>query len=91
MARVQLVMPDSDRDRFVAQARSEGMSISAWFREAARERLESRQASELFGSPDDLEQFFQSCSALDGPAVEPDWSEHLSVIGGSRAAGACEA
>ena len=32
MARVQLVMPDEDRDRFVHQAKREGMSLSAWLR-----------------------------------------------------------
>ena len=36
MARVQLVMPDDDRERFVDQARREGMSLSAWLRAAAR-------------------------------------------------------
>ena len=44
MARVQLVMADDDRDRFVHQARQEGMSLSAWLREAAHERLEKRRS-----------------------------------------------
>ena len=58
MARVQLVMPDADRDRFVDQARREGMSLSAWLRVAARERLEARQRVKLFESPDDVKEFF---------------------------------
>ena len=50
MARVQLVMPDEDRDRFVHQAKREGMSLSAWLRVAAHERLETRQSVKLFES-----------------------------------------
>ena len=88
MARVQLIMPDADRDRFVDQARREGMSLSAWLRVAARERLETRQRVKLFESPDDVREFFQSCASLDGPETEPDWSEHLRVMNESRAAGA---
>lgn len=88
MARVQLVMPDADRDRFVDQARREGMSFSAWMRAAARECLEARQRVELFKSPEDVREFFRSCAALDGPETEPDWSEHLRVMNESRAAGA---
>ena len=87
MARVQLVMPDADRDRFVDQARREGMSLSAWLRAAARERLETRQQVKLFESPDDVREFFRSCASLDGPETEPDWSEHLRVMSESRASG----
>ena len=87
MARVQLVMPDADRDRFVDQARREGMSLSAWLREAARERLKARQQLKLFQSPQDVMEFFRSCADLDGPEMEPDWDEHLRVLNESRAKG----
>ena len=87
MARVQLVMADDDRDRFVHQARQEGMSLSAWLRAAACERLEKRQRVKLFQSPDDVKEFFQSCAALDGPETEPDWDEHLRVMNESRGRG----
>ena len=87
MARVQLVMPDADRELFVEQARREGMSFSAWMRAAARERLEASQRVKLFESPEDVKEFFRSCAALDGPEMEPDWSEHLRVMNESRAAG----
>ncbi len=87
MARVQLVMAYEDRERFVDQARREGMSLSAWMRAAARERLEARQQVKLFQSPDDVKTFFRSCAALDGPETEPDWDEHLRTMNESRAAG----
>ena len=87
MARVQLVMADDDRDRFVHQARQEGMSLSAWLRAAARERLAKRQSVTLFQSPEDVEEFFRSRAALEGPETEPDWDEHVRVMSDSRGRG----
>ena len=68
MARVQLVMSDDDQERFVDQARREGLSLSAWLRAAARERLEARQSVKLFDSPQDVEEFFRimRCSGWSG-------------------------
>lgn len=90
MARVQLVIPDADRDRFVLQARREGMTLSAWLRAAAHTRLEERQRVKPFESLDDIEEFFKMCDALEGPETEPDWEDHLRVINESRAAGATD-
>ena len=87
MARVQLVMPDDDHDRFVHQARREDMSLSAWLRAAARERLETRQSVKQFESPEDVKEFFRSCAVLEGPETEPDWNEHLRVMSESRGRG----
>ena len=87
MARVQLVIPDEDRDRFVHQARREGMTLSAWLRAAARDRLEKRQRTESFGSAADVEAFFRWCDTLERPESEPDWQEHLAVINRSRSSG----
>ena len=87
MARVQLVIPDEDRDRFSHQARSEGLTLSAWLRAAARERLEARQRVVPFESPAELERFFRTCDTLEGPGTEPDWHEHLAVINESRRRG----
>ena len=87
MARVQLVMADEDRERFVDQARREGMSLSAWLRAAARDRLAARQRVKLFETPEDVVEFFRSCASLEGPETEPDWSEHLRVISESRSSG----
>ncbi len=63
------------------------MTLSAWLRTAAQERLESRRRVKLFESPEDVEEFFRSCAALDGPDTEPDWTEHLRVMSESRARG----
>ena len=84
MARVQLIMPDEDRDRFVHQARREGLSFSAWLRAAAHERMERRQRSAPFSSPAEMADFFLACDALHGPPCEPNWEEHLGAIDASR-------
>ena len=80
MARVQLIIPDEDRDRFVRQARKEGLTFSAWLRAAAQSRLEAHQSVERFQSSEDLERFFQKCAEREGPGMEPDWEEHLHTM-----------
>ena len=67
MARVQLIVPDADRDRFVVQARREGMTLSAWLRAAAQARLDERQRVKRFESPEDVREFFRACDAIEGP------------------------
>ena len=63
------------------------MSLSAWLREAARERLEMRRSIRQFESPEDVREFFRSCAALECPDAEPDWDEHLKAMNESRASG----
>ncbi len=87
MARVQLVIPDADKDRYVNQARREGMSLSAWIRAAAHDRLEKRNNSVRRMSVDQLHEFWELCDSRPGPEHEPDWEEHLKVINESRAKG----
>ena len=88
MARVQIVMPAEDRERFASQARREGMTLSAWLRAAARERLEARRRADSFATAEDLDAFFRECDARAGPGREPDWDEHLAAMAASRARGA---
>ena len=88
MARVQLLIPDEDHARFTHQARSEGVSLSAWLRAAASERLDRHSSTERFKSRSDAERFFAACDAREGSGVEPDWEEHLAVIRESRSRGA---
>ena len=77
MARVQFRIPDEDRDRYLYQARKERMTLSAWLRAAARERLQKRQSVKPLQSPEELQEFFRACDRLEGPEPEPDWGEHL--------------
>ena len=64
------------------------MSLSAWLRTAARERLERRSPTERFESRSDVERFFSACDAREGSGIEPDWEQHLAVIRESRSRGA---
>ncbi len=79
MARVQLVIPDSDRNRYVYQAQREGMTFSAWLRAAAEERL-AKQQPKRFESVEELREFFRECNERAGPGREPDWEESKRVI-----------
>ena len=76
-------MSDEDRSRFGAQARKEGMSLSAWLRAAAREHLERESQVARFQSSADVRAFFQRCRCSAGEP-EPDWEQHLAVIDESR-------
>ena len=87
MARVQMVIPDADKDRYVHQARREGMSLSAWLRDAARDRLKKHQNEGKFESPEEMRAFWEKCDSKAGSGREPDWEEHLKVINESRARG----
>lgn len=88
MARIQLVLPDEDRDQFVHQARREGVSLSEWLRLAARERLRRSRAPERFRRAEEVRDFFRACDArADGEGPEPDWEEHLETMDRSRRAG----
>lgn len=90
MARVQLVIPDEERDRFVHQARREGMTFSAWLREAAREQLARQRDSKRFESDAELEAFWRRLDAQAGPGREPDWEDHLQTIDTARGSGATD-
>ena len=87
MARVQLVMPDTDKDRYVRQARREGLSLSEWLLLAAREHLDRKQKLEKFKSEEEMRAFFEECHERAGPGREPDWEEHLAVINESKMKG----
>ncbi len=82
-----MMMPDTDKYIFVHQARREGMSLSAWLRAAAHERLERSQKDQKFNSEEEMREFFKRCDERAGPGREPDWEEHLKVINESRSRG----
>lgn len=83
-------MPDQDRDRFVAQARREGLSLSAWLRAAAEDRLSRQAESRRFDGPSELHAFFDACDGRAGDGAEPDWDQHRQVIDASRRRGAAD-
>ncbi len=87
MARVQLIIPDVDRYKYVRQAKREGLTLSAWLRAAAQEKLKAEEESDRFKSVEDLRRFFEECDARRGDDREPDWEEHKRAIQESRLRG----
>lgn len=87
MARVHLIIPDADRDRFVHQARLEGMTLSGWLRAAAEERLKQRERLEPFTSPEEVRDFFRAYDERESGGREPDWEEHLRTLHESKMSG----
>ncbi len=88
MARVQLIINDKKRSCYLHQARKEGLTLSAWLRAAADERIERSSHVQTFESISDLEDFFAKCGNLDAQEKEPDWDQHLAVIDQVRSQGA---
>ena len=87
MARVQLIIPDEDRDRFAHHARLEGMSLSRWLRAAAEDRIERRERPKPFTSSTDVREFFRTLDDSGSGLREPDWEEHLKTLRESKLAG----
>ena len=80
-----VVIDDRERDAFRARAAAEGLSLSAWLREAARERLEREQPTEI-KTVVDLDRFFAERAAVE-VGTEPEWDQHLDVMQRSRRTG----
>lgn len=90
MARIQLVLPDEDRDRFVHQAQREGISLSEWLRLAAKERMQRSVDRQSFRDGDEVSAFFKRCDSSQSSGTEPDWEEHLDTMNTSRRQGMSE-
>lgn len=84
--RVQVILEEAERDELKRLARAEGLSLSAWLREAGRARAEAARDRQRFSSTAALERFFAACDQRE-PGREPDWEEHLRVIDRSRSQG----
>ncbi len=88
MPRIHLVVSEPDRTRYAAAARREGLTLSAWLRAAAADRLDRRASAEPFRTEDDVWRFFEDRDAETGCGPEPDWEQHLAVMRASRDRGA---
>lgn len=84
--RIQVLLGADEREAFRRRASAEGLSLSAWLREAGRERLVEAEKRERLDTPAALREFFLVCDGREEGA-EPDWEEHLRVIRASRRSG----
>lgn len=87
MTRVQVLVPEEEREAFRREARKEGRSLSAWLREAGRARLASTKTKHM--SLEELNAFF-AASDVREQGREPDWEDHLKVIEASIRSGATD-
>ena len=81
-ARIHLVIAEHERDAFRARAAAQGLTLSEWLRDAARERLERELPAEIHTAAD-LDRFFAERRVAESGS-EPDWDQHLAVVRRSR-------
>jgi len=84
--RVQVILDAAERDELRRLAREEGLSLSAWLREAGRDRAQASREQGRFPSAGVLADFFAACDDRES-GREPDWEDHLRVIRQSRSEG----
>ncbi len=84
--RVQVVLGEDERELFRRQAAAEGLSLSAWLRQAGRDRLSAERKAAMLDSVQALRAFFEECDQRE-EGWEPDWQEHLDVMAQSRGQG----
>lgn len=83
--RVQVVVDRLERERFRRRAAEQGLSLSAWFREAGREKAAAGESKRRM-TPATLRAFFKKCDTRERER-EPDWEQHRAVIDRSMARG----
>jgi hypothetical protein len=83
--RVQVVIDRLERERFRSKAAEQGLSLSAWLREAGRQRAEAQESNRRM-TPAALRAFFKKCDVRERDR-EPDWEEHRALIDRSKARG----
>jgi len=87
MTRVQVLLDEDEKQKFERHARREGLSLSAWLREAGTTRLKNQSTARKIVNPADLRAFFAACDAEES-GREPDWEEHLATLEHSKMHGA---
>jgi hypothetical protein len=81
--RIHVVLAEVEKARYRSQAAREGKSLGAWLREAAEEKLLAAHGVRRLDQEGALQDFFAQCDARE-VGREPDWEEHLRVMGASR-------
>jgi len=84
--RVQVILSDEEVALLKRQAAVEDLSLSAWLRKAATERLARVNEKKRIQSLNELREFFKGCDARE-QGQEPDWEEHRRLISESIARG----
>ncbi len=86
MTRIHILLDESEKERYRRQAERVGMSLGAWLRQAARDKLAVEERRTQINTLQELRALFETCDVREG-ASEPDWNEHRRVIEASRRSG----
>ena len=82
--RIQVILKEDEAARFKSQAIKESKSLSAWLRDAGRDKLEHAEEAAPLSNVAALKAFFDRCTDNEG-GREPDWEQHKQmVLDGSR-------
>jgi hypothetical protein len=85
-ARIHIVVEPAEKERFRARARQEGMTMSEWLRDVARQALVRGEGGVEIRTLEELRAFFDRCDARE-KGTEPDWSAHRREIEDSMGEG----
>ncbi|HUH14101.1 MAG TPA: ribbon-helix-helix protein, CopG family [Longimicrobiales bacterium] len=85
--RIHIVVDPSEKERFRLLAEREGKSLSAWLRDAARERAAAAASASALDTEQALRDFFAACDERE-VGTEPGWEHHRRVIEDSVRSGA---
>jgi len=89
-ARIHIVVEPEEKERFRARARQEGMTLSKWLRDVARQALMRGEGGAEIRTVDQLREFFKRSNERE-QGVEPDWRAHRRQIDESMRDGLPEA
>ncbi|MCY4041935.1 MAG: hypothetical protein OXF72_11895 [Gammaproteobacteria bacterium] len=88
MARVQMVLKDGERARYIYHAKRDGKSLSAWLREAAQEKIDNQCTKRRLATPEDFDEFFRRCDEERmWHGQEPDWDDQKKLLLDSKLSG----
>lgn len=85
-SRIQVVLDSAEREAFRAQARREQLSLSAWMKAAARDRLAAAEDTPFPFDPVGLDSFFAACDARRS-GTELDWEDAKRLVAEGLAGG----
>ncbi|KPJ94148.1 MAG: hypothetical protein AMS18_04340 [Gemmatimonas sp. SG8_17] len=86
VTRIHILLDEAEKERYRRRAERAGMSLGAWLRQAAQEKLAAEQSAIRLETVAELRAFFASCDERE-PDKEPDWADHRRVIESSQQSG----
>ena len=79
MERLQVLVSAEEKAAFRQMSEREGLSLSAWLRQAGIVRLAECERRRKIGTVGELRAFFKACDQRK-TGNEPDWEDHQRVM-----------